>query len=132
MGKGKEMAEEERTLQVGADQFRLGQDGILHVTAIGEKDEQAAAEIREAVLGLLATVEGKVHILVDLNRAGKQSPQARRTWRELSEHDKTGKVALYGLHPVARVLASFLMGVARKREIGFFKTKEEALAWIKE
>ena len=132
MGKGKEMAEEERTLQVDANGFHLGQDGIAYVTAIGEKDGQAAAEIREIALRVMATVEGKVHILVDLNRAGKQSPQARKIWQELSEHDKIGKVALYGLHPVARVLASFVIGVTRKKEMRFFKTKEEALAWIRE
>jgi hypothetical protein len=30
------------------------------------------------------------------------------------------------------VLASFVMGVTKKEEVYFFKTKEEALAWLKE
>ena len=34
------------------------------------------------------------------------------------------------MHPVARVLASFVMTITKKNEIDFFKTKEEALAWL--
>jgi len=48
------------------------------------------------------------------------------------EHERTGKVALFGLNPVARVIASFVMGVTRKKDMRFFKTREEALAWLRE
>ena len=48
------------------------------------------------------------------------------------ENEKIGKVALFGLHPVARVIAAFIMGITRKKDMRFFKSKEEALAWLKE
>ncbi len=43
-----------------------------------------------------------------------------------------GKVALFGLHPVARVVASFFMGATKKKDMRFYKTRGEALAWLKE
>ena len=52
--------------------------------------------------------------------------------QEAFEDEKIGKVALFGLHPVARVIASFVMGVTKKEDMRFFRTKEEALAWIKD
>ena len=71
-------------------------------------------------------------MLIDITKAKKQSPEARMTWKELSEHEKIEKIALFGLHPVARVLASFIIGQSKKKDMRFFKTKEEALAWLKE
>ncbi|MBE3122383.1 MAG: STAS/SEC14 domain-containing protein [Thermoplasmata archaeon] len=77
-------------------------------------------------------VKGKVNILVDLNQFGKASPESRKIFKEISEYEKTGKVAIFGTHPVARVLASFVMGITKKKDMRFFKTKEEAYAWLKE
>jgi len=99
---------------------------------VGELDEETQIGINESGYKLMNTVEGKVHALVDLNKAGKVSPKARKRQVEISEHEKTAKVALFGLHPVARVVASFFMGVSRKKDMRFFKTREEALAWLKE
>ena len=122
----------EREIWVGESRFYLDEDNIIYHTIVGEVDEKIAIAHKEATLIFHNMAEGKVNILGDINKAGKQSPEARKIWRELSEHKKTGKVALYGMHPVARVIASFVMGVSRKKDMCFFKTKEEALAWLKE
>ena len=53
---------------------------------------------------------------------------ARKVFQELAEHKKQGKNAFYGMHPVARVLAAFFMGMSKKKDMGFFKTKEQAVA----
>ena len=50
----------------------------------------------------------------------------------MHEDEKLVKIAIFGLNPVARVIASFIMGVAKKKDQRFFKTKEEALAWLKQ
>jgi len=71
-------------------------------------------------------------MLLDINKAGQVSSGARKIGKETFEDEKVGKVAFVGLHPVARVIASFVMGVTRKKDMRFFKTKEEALAWLKE
>lgn len=126
------MKEEEREIRVGENRFYLDEDNILYVTIIGETDEKIAVEINEAYLNLLTKHEGKMDVFIDLNKAGKGSSEARKIWKKMTENVRTGRVAFFGLHPVARVLASFTMGVSKNKDMGFFKTKEEALTWLRE
>jgi hypothetical protein len=76
-------------------------------------------------------VGGKIKILVDNSKAGKATSEARKTFQELMDLKQFGKVAIFGTHPVARVLASFVIGLSRKRDVRFFGSEEEALAWLK-
>ena len=126
------MEEKGREIWVGENRIYLGEDNMLCLTISGEVDEKIEIGINEACLELLNMVEGRVNTLIDLNKAGKTSPGARKRQKEISEHEKTGKLALFGLHPVARVVAAFLMGISRKEDMRFFKTEEEALTWLKE
>ncbi len=126
------MAGKEREIWVGGNRVYLGEDNILRVTVVGELDEETQVALNNAGYKLMSTVEGKVSALVDNNKAGKMSPGARKRQVEISEYEKTAKVAIFGLHPVARVLASFFMGVSQKKDMRFFRTEEEALAWLKE
>jgi len=128
----RKMEIKDRKIRVGENRLYLGEDNILYITNIGEIDEETAIAIRDAVLKLMNMVKGKVHTLTDLNKAGKASPEARKIFNELAEHEKQGKNAFFGMHPVARVITSFFIGVSKKKDMRFFKTKEEALAWLKE
>ena len=125
------MEEKDREIWVGENHSYLGEDNIVYTTIVGEVDENMAIAIREAHLKFMNMVEGKMNSLVDLNKAGKQPPEARKIGNEMFEHERIGKIALFGLDPVARVIASFVMGVSRKKDMRFFKKKEEALAWLK-
>lgn len=122
----------EREIWVGKNRLYLGEDNIIYETLVGEVDERMVIAMNDATNKLTDTVKGKVNVLVDLSRTGKSTPGARKQARERLEVEGIGKVALFGLHPVARVLASFFMGVTRKEDMRFFKTREEALAWLKE
>ena len=126
------MDEKDREIWVGKNRLYLGEDNIIHVANVGEVDEKMAIAIKEAVLKLMNMVKGKVHTLTDLNRAGKTLPAARKVFQELADHEKQGESAFFGMHSVARVLASFVMGTIKKKDMRFFKTKEKALAWLKE
>lgn len=126
------MEDKDREIWVGENRLYLGEDNILHVIRVGEVDKEASTEITTSALKIANLVDGKVKILTDLNRAGKSSSEARKVYQKMLEHEKFNKVALWGLHSMARVIASFAMGVTKKRDIHFFKTKEEALAWLKE
>ena len=126
------MEEKKRDFWIGDNHTYLDADNILNAIIAGEWNENTAIAVREAALKFINMVDGKVDFLVDLDKAGKQSPETRKGARKLIEHEKIGKVAIFGLHPVARVLASFIMGVTKKEDMRFFKTKEEALAWLKE
>jgi len=126
------MEEKEKEIWVGKSRFYLGEDNILYETVVGEVDEKMVRAMNDATNKLTDTVKGKVNVLVDLSRTGKSTLGARKQARERLEVEGIGKVALFGLHPVARVLASFFMGVTRKEDMRFFKTREEALAWFKQ
>ncbi len=126
------MEEKDREIIIDAGRLYLGEDNILYTTVVGEVDENTAIAIREAHLKFVDMVEGKVDLLIDANKAGQPSSRARKIIQEgVLKYEKTGKVALFGANPVVRVIASFVMGVTRKKDMRFFKTKEEALTWLK-
>ena len=122
----------EREIWIEKNRFYLGEDNIFYMTIVHEQDEGIALAMRDTFFTLLRMVEGKVNIFTDSNKGGKASPEARRIFKEMMENEKVGKIAIFGLHPVSRMLASFIMGVIKKEDMCFFKTKEEALAWLKE
>ncbi len=125
--------ETSREIWVGKNRIYLGGDNIIYITNVGEIDEKMAISIIEAVVKLTNQVEGTVHTLTDLKKAGKTSPRARKVFQELTDQEGTqGKIAFFGVHPVARVIGTFFMGISKKKDMRFFKSKEEALAWINE
>jgi hypothetical protein len=126
------MENKDREIRVGENRLYLGEDNVLYITVFGEIDEKIAIAIKEADLKFKNMVEEKYDVLADMNKSGKHSSEARKIWKEMTEHEKTGKVAMFGMHPVARIIASFVMGVSKKKDMRFFKTKEEALLWLKE
>ena len=128
----RKMDRKEREIWIGQSRVYLGEDNILRLTILGEVADEIQIGINEAYLNLMNMVEGKVNVLIDLNKCGKTSPGARKRQKEISENEKVSKVALFGIHPVARVIASFFMGVSQKKDMRFFRTREEALVWLKE
>ena len=122
----------ERELWVGKSRFYLDEDNIIYSTIIGDTDSEMAIAFDEATLKLMNMVEGKVNVFVDNDKARKPSAVARKIMQGFIMHEKYGKLAIFGLHPVARVLASFFMGYSKKKDMRFFNSKDEALAWLKE
>ncbi|MBN2380671.1 STAS/SEC14 domain-containing protein [candidate division WOR-3 bacterium] len=122
----------EKEILIGKNKMQIIEGNIVHITAIGDIDEELTKEIMKLYEELMERME-QVKMLFDLNRAGKVSPQARKLFTELARDKRILKVASFGLHPVARVIATFGMGsVYGKGFARFFKTEEEAVAWLKE
>ena len=99
---------------------------------VGETDEKKSMMLKELSDKFAAMVEGKLNVLVDLNKSGLPSAGARKEGLKGFEGKRIGKVGFFGLHPVARVIAAFVIGKSKKEDMRFFKTKEDALAWFKE
>ncbi len=118
--------------KVGENRFILSDDNILCIISAGDIEDYHMTQIKEVMFNLLEINVGKTNILIDLNRAGKPSAKARREFSNILETEKVGNVAVFGTHPVARVMASFVMGITKKKNMCFFKSKEEALTWLKE
>ncbi len=126
------MEEKDRETWVGENRFYFDEDGILHVELVGTYDLQDALLLRDAYLKLLTMVKAKVNTFVDNNRTGKPSQEARKIFAEMIKHEQCGRIAVVGLNPVARVIASFVLGGSKKKDTHIFKTKEDVLAWLKE
>jgi hypothetical protein len=122
----------EKEFLVGENRVFLDDDTIQNIILVGDTDAMTAKALVDCLTGLTRGIDGKIRTLVDLNMAGKASSEMRTMGRVMIQDDKTGKVALFGLHPVARVLASFIIGVTGGKNIRFFKTRDEALVWLRE
>ena len=105
---------------------------MIYCIINGEIDKRTAINLKKASIKIQKKVIGPKRWLVDLTNAGKPTPEARRIAREMFEAEGIGKSALFGMNPVARMIASFGIGHLKRRNVRFFNKKEEALAWLKE
>src|SRR3989339_691083 len=69
----------EREIWVGESRFYLDEDNILYITSVGEFDDETAIANKKAFLKLLNMAKGNLKQLIDLNKSGKSSVQARKT-----------------------------------------------------
>jgi hypothetical protein len=124
--------EKDREIWIGDSRMYLGDDNIIYETVIGEIGENEAMGCKEATYRFWSMVKGKTNFLIDLNRTKKTTTEARTIAQELFENERAGRVALFGVHPVARVVASFVIGAMKKKDMRFFNSRDEALSWLKE
>jgi hypothetical protein len=103
---------------------------IIHVVVDGEQTPEIADQQEEFAYKVFDLSKRKISFLIDLNKGGKNSPEARQKWIQLCEHERTNKVAVFGLHPVARVLASFVFTISKNKQQRFFKTQEDCMEWL--
>lgn len=121
-----------KEIKVGKSKIYLIDDNIICFIPVGDHDENTAIKVSYAIFELEKTVKEKAHILIDLTDAGRLSSKARKIYQANSNRENAGKSAMFGLNPVARVIASFIMtGFKTNSKINFFTTKESALNWLK-
>lgn len=82
-----------REIWIGEDRFYLGENNILYETIVGEIDEKTALASKEATIKMRSKVEGRLNILIDVTRAGKPTPEARK----ICVSSRPGKRPLRGL-----------------------------------
>ncbi|MBD3285310.1 hypothetical protein GF338_03135 [candidate division WOR-3 bacterium] len=74
-------------------------------------------------------------VLVDMSHdkdPSSMSKEARKAYAEHTEIIKPEKVAMVGANPVARMVAKIALSIMGRSDITkFFKTEDEALAWLK-
>ncbi len=119
-----------REFWAGKNHYLIGDDNIFYVTLNGDVSDEMGIEIDRMINDLVDDVDGEIDLLIDLNRAGKTSSKSRQLFKTFTETGKCRKVALFGMHPVAMVIASFVMGISKNRNMKFFKNREEAMEWL--
>ena len=80
------MAEQkDREIWVGEHRLYLGEGNILHITVVGDVYGETADAIREIDRKLKSTSKQKLYVLGDLNKAGKQSSEAKKACEEVCD-----------------------------------------------
>lgn len=121
---------DELPIMIGTNETYFYDGNIIYVKAIGEQTVEVAQLHREYHHKMASSTGEKISYLIDLNQCGKNSSEARMIWKQLSEDEHTKRVATFGLSPVSRVIASFVMGRSSLSNHQFFKTKEKAMIWL--
>jgi hypothetical protein len=109
------------------------EEGILRIQYIGEIIPEEYRQTAEQVMQMPA--ENLKRILVDISQT--DTPMWNRETREmLAKSTPTpagSKVAVIGASAAIRIISKAFVHIAKTQsQTRFFKTEEEALAWLKE
>jgi hypothetical protein len=69
--------------------------------------------------------------LIDLSGVTKAPSKGRKKISELSADPRTGRYAFYGASVFVRTVFNFMMAMAQKQDVRYFRTEEEGLHWLK-
>ncbi|WP_167605233.1 hypothetical protein [Maribellus sediminis] len=117
---------------IGNNTYTIREGNIIHIVTHGDFPVELALEIKNFCLAQAGKMDGKCSYLVDLTNCGKNDPAAREIWKEISNDASTNKVATFGMNPVARVIANFVIGTYGGVNMRLFRNEKDALAWILE
>lgn len=118
----------EREIWVGDCKLRLEDNDIIYNIAAKNPDKEQAIAITNAVYKLAAIPEGKVSVIIDLTDTGRPSPEARKVFSEWEKNEKIHKTAMIGAHPVARMLANFMISFLNTNKVAFLNQKRKQLS----
>lgn len=119
-----------------ADKVELLDGGILHITVMGDQmgDDVKYASAESDKLLRENNIK-KIRYLVDFSAAGRIDPSARQALRDrLKNVESRGKIkyAIVGLsRTLANLVSLYVRAIHTESEYRFFKTKVEALAWLR-
>lgn len=124
---------------VSAEPFEVRYDEALNILNVDIFHLDSAAEVHSmwAEIKLVLAGKSRRRILVNLskNKQTNMSGSARKAFREYEEYLATlDRTAFVVANPVVRMLVkATLAGLKRKDEGALtFKTREDALGWLKE
>ena len=105
---------------------------LVFVIIVGDQNSITALKIKEVVDIFTHGISNKMNYLIDITKSGKVTHGARSIYKMLAEDEHTRRAGLFGLNPVARVLASFVINTYKKDNLKFFSTRDDALQWLLE
>ena len=113
-------------------ELTMGEDGIIRLTFIGDVEKKDIEAYVEDLTPFLkaATEENPLRFLSFSGREGKFSSAARKTFAQINEDRRIGKVAILGGNRFNRVLTTIILKATGRNNIRFFGTEAEALAWL--
>lgn len=106
-------------------------DNIVRYTMCAPVDPDEAVRLSTIGKGYIDGGQAEF-VLIDLHQSTEFSSAARKVWVEFLQNDKIKKTALFGGNVFVKTLATFVIAATGRKDIKFFNTEEEALAWFKE
>ena len=115
----------------------LGEDGIIYAEVVKVDSEEDAYEILEGIKKILKKSSRKMKIFIDIMTSTIiASSQFRKECgekiKELYEDIGFERTAICGITVIPRTIAFFVIKASGVKNIEIFKTKKEALKWLKE
>jgi len=113
----------------------LGEGGLIHGIYVGDQTYETIKKGTEQFTQLIEKVKsegGRALLLVDLANVGRQDSKARKAGVEGFLSMKYDKISMFGGLPFLRSVANLIVkAIGRTDKIKFFKTRAEAVRWLK-
>ena len=111
----------------------VGDDGIVYGSSRGHENEECALGIRALFSEVHSHLKKPFPICFDISGLDELTPKARKVWSNtaLAQDSPFSLVAVHGGGFFIRSLMNFYARIAHM-PVRLFKTKEQAVAWLKE
>jgi len=117
----------------------LDENGIVNVKVVGATTEEDIEELDRKVKEFSRKVPTRRRVLVDLTecdpllyQTSKERKRGAEVIRGIFDNVALKKTALFSESITMRTIVSFIaVATGRQEDIGIFKTREEALKWLK-
>lgn len=115
----------------------LGDDGVIYLEVVTSTNEEEIFEILKNAEEIIARLPRKAKIMIDIQtssiiHSSKFRKECGERIRELYDKQGFEKAAIFCINIVLRTIASFIIIASGVKNIKIFKTKEQALKWLKE
>ena len=122
----------EREILAGENRFYLGKDNIIYVTLKGKIDYDTLLKMRGAFFKILIAGNEKCNILAINKKTENLTLNFKKIFKEVSECDNFGKVAVLNLNPKPSGFSSLVARLSKNENLDFFDSREDALSWLNE
>ena len=104
---------------------------IIHLCIPPDAGTKEIQELGDASKAHAKNIGQPFDVLLEVTNARISTFSDAGAWKEIVNYKIIRKMALYGEHPLSESLSAFFMGINRKKEMRYFKTKEAAVAWLR-
>ncbi len=110
----------------------VDKDGIINFVDQTRNTVEDALVAKEKILELAKKMPKPRRLLTDLTGIETPSAKIRKIVAEMMKEARIDKIALVGGDFIMKTVANFMMSASGIKNSKFFKTKKEAIEWLKQ
>lgn len=116
-----------------AYELEMVEEKVLRMAFIGDIDEEEARAYYAELENYLSAASNKapIHVISHIEKVDSFSAGARRSFAEMNQDHRIGKIGVIGASPIYETLGSLIMRVTNRKNIRFFDGDAEALNWMR-